>query len=153
VKAGKIGLSWVYEFKDQLQELSEAVYDVEIWLAGSYVGSNIVDDHFGFELIRGAELKDSVFRRKNPCLLVPGVGPDKSELIKTLSRFAEEGNELLRVGRAATEQLWPKARDWAEGAEDYLRQNIGGDAAEWFSLATLDPWPGLAVDREFVNWV
>jgi hypothetical protein len=153
VKSARLGLTWIYTFKHELQYLSEAVYDVEIWLAGSYGGSNIVDDHFGFELIRGAELKDSIFRKKNPCLLVPGVQPDKAERIRRLSEFAEEGDRIIANGKGV-EVDWPKAKEWAKRAETYIWERVGEESAAYFSLETREhAFPGGAVNRTYVDWV
>src|SRR5258705_3920086 len=153
VKAARIGHVWVYEFKKQLQELSEAVYDVEIWLAGSYGGKVIVDDHFGFELIRGSELQDSIFRKTNQCLLLAGVQPNKAERIRELSSFAEQGDQIITYGKG-TEVDWPKAREWAKQVEAYIWEHVSEVSAAYFSLETREhAYPGGAVNRVYVDWV
>lgn len=153
VKTARIGLKWIYEFKHELQDLSEAVYDVEVWLAGSYGGRNIMDEHFRFELIRGAELKDSIFRKNDPCLIVPGSQPSKAERIRQLSDLAEEADQIIARG-TGVEVDWSKAREWAQRAEAYILQFVNEESAAYFSLETREhAYPGLAVNRIYVDWV
>lgn len=154
VKAEKFGRDWFYAFKKEFQDLAEGVYDVEIRLVGTYGGKVIVDDTFGFELIRGGELKNSTFRRKNPCLLLPGLQPSKAERIGRLSGFAEEGDQLITENRQRTEVDWPKAKAWAESAHAYIAEHVNDESAAFFSSETREhPYPGGAIDRHFVDWI
>ena len=79
---------------------------------------------------------------------------EQTEIIRQLSSFAEEGNQLIINNRQRARGVeWPKAKNWAERAEAYIKQHINEQQAAYFSLATTKPYPGLAVDRRFVDWV
>lgn len=154
VKTEKFGHDWLYTFKEQFQDLIEAVYDVEIRLVGTQGGKVIVDDTFGFELIRGEELKDSIFRKKNPCLLLPGLQPSKAERIGRLSSFAEEGDKLITRYREKVDVDWPQARAWAERAHVYIAENVNEESAAFFSSETREyAYPGGAIKRVYVDWI
>ena len=78
----------------------------------------------------------------------------QTEIIRQLSDFAEEGNQLIRRNKERARGVeWHKAREWAERAETYIKQHVNDQQAAYFSLATTKPYPGLAVDRLFVDWV
>jgi hypothetical protein len=48
----------------------------------------------------------------------------------------------------------PKSRDWAKRAETYIWENISEESAAYFSLETREhAYPGLAVHREYVDWI
>lgn len=148
------GAAVFYVFRPEFQELTEAVYDVEIRLLGSQGGKVILDNTFGFELIRGAELKDSIFRKKDPCLIVPGLPPSKAKRIEQLSRFAEEGDRLILEYREKLIPDWPKAKAWGGSAYTFISEHVNDESAAYFSLETREhAYPGGAIDRIFVDWV
>lgn len=72
--------------------------------------------------------------------------------IKNISILAEEGNQLLRDGKS-TVVNWTKAKDWAARAEDFIKRHVNPESSAYFSFATSKLYPGLAVNREYVNWI
>jgi hypothetical protein len=148
------GAAVFYVFRRELQELTEAIYEVEIRLMGAQGGKVIVDNTFGFQLIRGAELKDSIFRKKNPCLIGPGLQPSKAKQIEQLSRFAEEGDRLIIEYKEKLKPDWTTAKTWGGSAHTYISEYINDESAAYFSLETREHlYPGAAIDRIFVDWV
>jgi hypothetical protein len=78
---------------------------------------------------------------------------EKAEIIRQLSAFAEEGQQLLDHGKGMSVD-WPKAKDWESRTERYIRQSVNETSAAYFSAETVDfAAPVHAVDRHYVDWI
>jgi hypothetical protein len=121
----------------------------EVQLVGGIVPRAIGNFSFTLTYEPKLSIDETITHSPNP---VEGLAAEtvRADLIRNLSNFAEEGNQLLILKMNVD---WPKARDWAARAEAYIRQHISVESAEYLSLATTEPFPGHAVNRDYVDWV
>jgi hypothetical protein len=72
--------------------------------------------------------------------------------LRHLSELAEEGTQILN-GSLGVNVDWSRANDWAGRVEECMKEQVSEDAAAYLALSVTKPYPGLAVNRAFVDFI